>query len=226
MHRVPLRPLILVTPTLSEHRAVQPYVAGPVTAGMLELAVCGIGPDCAARFGRRLDEREELPSGLALVGVAGGLDPALDFGDAVLASAALNEDGQRAPSTIVPLPGAAVGPMLTVSRALYTPMEKAAGRATGALAVEMEAYPLAAWAAGRGLPFVHARVILDPFDEALPDLGDALDERGRVRAAGLLRDLLARPSRAAALLRLLRRSQAIGPALGRLAQRVVAASAW
>jgi len=216
--------MLLITPSQAEYGAVEASLRGLLAAGSLELVMCGIGPECAARLGRRLDEREELPSGLALVGVAGGLDPALAAGDVVLASAAWDGEGRCAPCTIIPLPGAVVGPLLTVRRALYTPAEKAAQqRATGALAVEMEAYPLAAWAAERGLSFVHARVILDPFDEALPDLGDALDEYGRVRARGLVGLLLARPSHAVSLVRLVRRSQAVTPVLGRLAQAVVKA---
>jgi nucleoside phosphorylase len=214
--------LILITPTISEQSAVQPFVAGLAAKGVLEMAVCGIGPECAAALCGRLDERGTLPSSLALVGVAGGLDPTLAAGDRVLASAALYEDGRRAPCTILSLPGAAVGPMLTVSRALYTPAEKAAGRDTGALAVEMEAYPLAAWASERGLPFIHARVILDPAAATLPDLRDVLDSYGRTRPAGLLRRLLTHPSEAGALIRFMRQSQAIASTLGRLAQAVVA----
>jgi adenosylhomocysteine nucleosidase len=214
--------LLLITPTLSEHRAVQPAVAGLPGAGVPETVMCGIGPERSGALCRRLDEREGLPSTLALIGVAGGLDPSLKVGDTVLASAALDEAGRRAGCTIIPLPGAAVGPMLTVGRALYTPAEKAAYRDFGALAVEMEAYPLAAWAAERGLPFVHARVILDPFDETLPGLGGALDEYGRARPAELLRYLAAHPSQAASLACLLLRARAIAPALGRLAQKIVA----
>jgi adenosylhomocysteine nucleosidase len=215
--------LILVTPTLSEYRAVRPFVAGRVADGVLETLMCGIGPQRAAALSRRLDERGDLPSSLALVGVAGGLDPALAAGDIVLASTAWDEEGRRAPCTVIPLAGASVGPILTVSRALYTPAEKAARREAGALAVEMEAYPLAGWAAERGLPFVHARVILDPFDEPLPDLGDVLDEYGRIQPAGLLRILLAHPSRIAEMAQLVRRSQVTAPPLGRLAQAVVTA---
>ena len=216
-------PLILVTPTISEYQAVRPHVAGLETEGVLETVICGIGTQRAAALCRHLEERDELPSGLALVGVAGGLDPALAAGDTVLASAAWDEEGGRAPCTVIPLTGAAVGPVLTVSRALYTPAEKAEARDSGALAVEMEAYPLAAWAAERGVPFVHVRVILDPSDEPLPDLGNVLDEYGRVRPAGLLRHVFAHPSHAASLVQLLHRTQAVGPALARLAQAVVTA---
>ena len=215
--------LILVTPTIPEYQAVRLHVADLEAEGVLETLMFGIGPERASALCRRLDERQPPPAGLVLVGVAGGLDPALAAGDVVLASTALDEDGQRAPCTVVPLPGAAVGPVLTVSRALHTPAEKAAARGSGALAVEMEAYPLAAWAAERGLPFFHARVILDPFDETLPDLGNVLDEYGRVRPAGLLRHVFAHPSHAASLVQLLHRTQAVGPTLARLAQAVVTA---
>jgi adenosylhomocysteine nucleosidase len=215
--------LILVAPTVFEHRVLRRFVAGSETAGALETAMCGVGMECAAHFLRRLEERTELPRVLALVGVAGGLDPSLVAGDVVLASAALDEEGRQVPCTVLSLPGATVGPVITVRRALYTPSEKAAGRSTGALAVEMEAYPLAAWSARRGLSFIHARVILDSLDEALPDLGDVLDEYGRVRPGELLRHLLERPSRIASLVGLQRGMQAVAPALGRLAQGIVEA---
>jgi adenosylhomocysteine nucleosidase len=198
-------------------------VAGSEAEGALETTMCGIGPECAARFARRLEERTELPSGMALVGVAGGLDASLAAGDIVLASAALDEEGRQAPCTVLSLPGAAIGPIVTVHRAVYTPAEKAAARSTGALAVEMEAYPLAAWAMQRMLPFVHARVILDSVDEALPDLGDVLDDYGQLRPGKLLRQLVGRPSRIASLVGLQRGMQAVAPALGRLAQAVVEA---
>jgi adenosylhomocysteine nucleosidase len=216
--------MLLIAPTEAEYRTVEACLRDLLAAGGLELTTCGIGPERSAAFCRSLETRAHRPKALVLVGVAGGLDPLLKVGDAVLASAALGEDGRRAACSIIPLPGAAVGPMLTVRRALCTPGEKAAARDTGALAVEMEAYPLAAWAAERGLPFVHARVILDPFDESLPDLGDVLDEYGRAAPAELLRHLVAHPAQAASLIRLLRRMQAVSPALGRLARLVVEAS--
>ena len=215
--------MLLITPTQAEYRAVEAALRDLLAAGRPELIMFGMGPDCASTLCRQLEARARLPEALALLGVAGGLDPELAAGDAVIASTALDAAGRQAPCTLIGLSGAVIGPMLTVSRALYTPAEKAAGRDTGALAVEMEAYPLAAWASERGLPFVHARVILDPVDEALPDLGDVLDEWGRVRPVGLLRRLLAHPSHAAAMVRLQRRSRTIAPALGRLAQALVTA---
>jgi nucleoside phosphorylase len=215
--------MLLITPSQAEYRAVEVSLRDLLAARSIEVVMSGIGPECSAAFCRQLETRSRLPEALALIGVAGGIDSALAVGDLILASSALNEDGRRAPCTVIPLPGAAVGPLLTVRRALYTPAEKAAGRETGALAVEMEAYPLAAWASERGLAFVHARVILDPFDESLPSLGDALDDFGRVRPAELVRHLLAHPSHVASLIRLMRRTQTISPALGRLARLVAEA---
>jgi 4-hydroxy-3-methylbut-2-enyl diphosphate reductase len=215
--------MLLITPTRAEYRAVEASLRSSPAAVSLERVMCGMGPECAAEFCRQLEARTCLPAALALIGVAGGLDPALAAGDVVLASVALDEDGRRAPCRVIPLPGAAIGPLITVSRALHTPAEKAAARDSGALAVEMEAYPLAAWAAARGLPFVHARVILDPFDEALPDLGNALDGYGRVRPLNLLRRMLTHPLQAAVVFRILRRSQDIAPALGQLARAAVTA---
>jgi nucleoside phosphorylase len=215
--------MLLITPSQVEYSAVETSLRDNLAARSLEVVVSGMGPDCAAALCRKLEARASPPVVLTLVGFAGGLHPSLAAGDAVLGSEALFEDGRRAPCTIIRLPGATVGPVLTVSKALYTPPEKAAARVSGALAVEMEAYPLAVWAAERGLPFVHARVILDPVDEVLPDLGDLLDDYGRVRPAGLVRRLLLHPTHAAAMVRLMRRSQAVTPTLGRLARQVVEA---
>jgi adenosylhomocysteine nucleosidase len=216
--------MLLITPSQAEYRAVEARVREYLASDSLEIVISGIGTGCAVAFGRQLGARSRPPETLALVGVAGGLDPALGVGDTVLASAALDEGGRQAPCTVISLPGAAAGPVLTVSRALYTPAEKAAARGTGALAVEMEAYPLAAWAAERGVPFVHARVILDPADETLPDLGDALDGFGRARTGPLAWSLLRHPARVVPLARLLRRMRSTSPVLGRLALAVVSAS--
>jgi hypothetical protein len=85
----------------------------------------------------------------------------------------------------------------------------------------MEAYPLAAWARAHNLPFVHARVILDAADEALPDLGDALDPLGRPHPGRLARRTLLHPGLAIAALRLVGRVRRLGPALGEVARAVV-----
>jgi nucleoside phosphorylase len=219
-----LGPLLLVAPTIPESALVRAAVADLLADGGLEIEVCGMGPASATALCQRLEARTRPLGGLALVGWAGGLSPDLAVGDVVLAYASVDGQGVRVPCTVIELPGAKVGALLTASEPLLTPQAKSDAWKGGALAVEMEAYPLAEWARERGLPFVHARVILDPVGEDLPDLGDALDLLGRVRWGRLVRRLLSRPSLIVALYRLMRRNQAIGPVLGGVARSVV--EAW
>jgi nucleoside phosphorylase len=215
--------LLLVAPTVPESELVRATVGDLLADGRLEIDVCGMGPASATALCQRLKSRTRPLQGLALVGWAGGLSPDLDAGDVVLAGTAVNEQGARVPCTVIELPGARVGAVLTVPAPLLTPQAKSSAWDSGALAVEMEAYPLAAWAWARGLPFVHARVILDPVGEDLPDLGDALDRLGRVRWGRLLRRMLSEPSLAVALYRLMRRNQVVGPVLGQVARAVAQA---
>jgi hypothetical protein len=218
------RPLLFVAPTFPEYTLVRAAVVDLLAAGWLELEVCGMGQARAAALCQRLEARTRPLRGLALIGWAGGLCPDLTAGDVVLADTALNTQGQRVPCTVILLPGARVGTLLTVPAPLLTPRSKGVAWGYGALAVEMEAYPLAAWAEAHNLSFVHARVILDPFNEALPDLGDALDPFGRVRLGHLARRLPARPWLARDLLHLAHCTQSLSPILGGLARAV--AQAW
>jgi hypothetical protein len=210
------RPFLLLAPTLSESAPIRAAVADGLARGELELSVCGIGQMCATSLCERLDRTGWLGC-IALIGWAGGLRPDLAAGDIVLADAALNAQGQCAPCTPVSLPGARVGALLSVPAPLLTPQAKRTATSCGALAVEMEAYPLAAWACAHHLPFIHARVILDTVNEALPDLGDALDAVGRVRPGRLAARLLARPGLALDVLHFVRRMKRLDPILGMLA---------
>jgi nucleoside phosphorylase len=218
-------PLLIITPTLPEYRAVQAGLAHLPARNGVEVVSCGMGPQAAAALGRRLEQEQRAYRGAALLGWAGGLAENLAAGDIVVASVAVNEAGQCAPCLAIPLPGAHCGPMLTVATPLVTAAGKVAARTTGALAVEMEGYPLAEWAARRGLPFVHARVILDPCHENLPDLAGGLDGTSRVRPARLAWRLTTRPGLLLSLLRLVRKTQTLAPQLGGLA-RTLALHAW
>ena len=216
--------LLLVAPTFPESTLVRATMEDSLAGGGLEMCVCGMGPASAIALCQRLEARTPSLNGLALLGWAGGLCPDLAAGDVVLADAAMDVQGERVPCTVIELPGVKVGALLTVPAPLLTPQAKSAAWNSGALAVEMEAYPLATWARARDLPFVHARVILDPVSEALPDLGDALDLLGRVHRGRLARRLLARPWLIVALYRLMSRTQALGPVLSEVARAVV--EAW
>lgn len=215
--------LLFITPTISEYRCVEQALDAASVRERARLALCGMGPQRAKAFARNLEPGPPL-AGLVLLGWAGGIDAGLAVGDVVVAEAARDEAGAIAPCSPIDLPGARRGTLLTVRRVLLDSAAKRAAGAGGALAVEMEAYPLAAWAAAQGLPFVHARVILDAVDEDLPSLAPALDPFGRVRPLPLLRELVGRPRLAADLWLMARRLGRLKPILGALAAAVL--EAW
>jgi nucleoside phosphorylase len=219
--------LVLIAPTVSE-RDVVALALGPFLArGEVEIVLSGMGPARAVAVAERLGEGS-LPGGLALLGWAGGILPELEAGDVVLAEAAVDSEGRRIDLSglgwVRDLPGAHRGALLTTEEVLLSAREKRAARSSGALAVEMEAYPLAAWATAHGVPFVHARVVLDPAGEKVPDLGEALDACGRIRAGRLVRRLAARPSLVRDLAAMAGRVRRLRPILGALALDVV--EAW
>jgi nucleoside phosphorylase len=183
---------IVVAPMRWESKAVRHAIGGlqritapfPAWRGnALTLVECGVGPERAARITSWLGEVDEV----WLVGVAGGLVEGLETGDVLLADSIIAgserlpcEAGAELRARLGE--GVRVGPLLSSARALIPPEEKRAAAArTGALAVEMEAAPLARWAAGRGVRFVHLRVILDPVDSTLYGTEEAGDGRGRFR---------------------------------------------
>lgn len=188
---------VMVTPTLPEYQAVARGLRSRPGKDLIELRRSGIGPARAAALAAGLPadlEKGPAIAGIALLGWAGGLTADLRLGDVVIADGALFGDRPVIPCRPVIVPGAAGGPILTVPAVLRSPTAKAAAATSGALAVEMEAYPLAAWARTRGLPFVHARVVLDVLDEPLPDLTGIIDHTGHARPLRLLRACVARPN--------------------------------
>jgi hypothetical protein len=206
-------PLIL-TPTSLEYAAVKKALPGTI-----QLRQCGVGEQQSGLFCQCLPE---TPACLVLIGWAGGLAPHLAIGDIVCANLVLREGQPPLPCTPLPLQGVHTGPILTVPQALLTLAEKRqAYQASGALAVEMEAYPIAAWAQQRDIPFVHLRVISDRRDESLPDLGAGLDASGRVHLLPLLQKLMRQPALIATLWHLNRRLQSLNPILATLASNAV-----
>jgi nucleoside phosphorylase len=152
----------------------------------------------------------EPASCVALIGWAGGLARDLAVGDVVSADAALMESCPRLSIQALDLPGARTGAVLTSARALASAAEKrSAGETCGAIAVEMEAYPLAAWAHEQGIPFYHVRIIMDTWDEELPELQGA--------------SLWGKARRLPRLWWMVRRIRALDPMLARLAAQVIQA---
>ena len=208
-------------PTAGEYRVVEAVVQScrlPV-----ELRMCGIGPRRAAALCAEF-ERGARPRGVALLGWAGGLRADLAVGDIVIADRALSAGRSDVNCLALALPGTARvhrGPVLTADHVVAAPAAKRAAAACGALAVEMEAYPLAAWAAQHAVPFVHGRVILDTVDDALPALDGVLDGYGRLQIRPLWGALARRPALLGEFTRLALRLRGVNRRLAELAEAVV-----
>ena len=210
-------------PTAGEYRVVEAVVRTrrlPVA-----LRMCGMGARRSAVICTEF-ERGVRPRGLALLGWAGGLRDDLAVGDIVIADWALSAGRSDVNCLALPLPGTARvhrGPVLTADHVVAAPAAKRAAAAYGALAVEMEAYPLAAWAAQREVPFVHGRVILDTVEDALPELGGVLDGYGRLQIWPLFGALARRPALLGEFTLLALRLRGVNQRLAALAEAVVAA---
>lgn len=192
----------------------------------------GIGP---RRTQRTLERITDVPFTAVLsVGCAGALIPGLAPGQLILAPdvcmwSATGEaelvrfpiDHQllsyaRTAACQAAIP-AAEGSLFTSTSILFTPEDKAQqGRATGAVAVEMESGVHAAFAAARGLPFLALRVILDPVGMALPVMKGLMGPEGNVRAFKAVSYVATHPQHLSVLLTLKRSRATAAQALTRL----------
>lgn len=141
------------------------------------------------------------------LGVAGALDPDLRAGDAVWVVRVERPGSEgidcppdpevRARVSVAACEGVAVTADAVVSTAAGK--RDLLGAHPGALVVEMETWWAARTAREDGLPLACLRVVCDRADQAVPDLGAALDPTGRPRPLALAKRLLRRPRDAAAL---------------------------
>lgn len=152
------------------------------------------------------------------VGLAGGLDPALQPGALLLPDAVVEAGGARRdadPALLAALRrvlGAGHGAgVLYGSDALVDGVAAKAHlfAATGAAAVDMESHRAARAAAQAGLPFAMIRAVADPATRALPPAAfEAIGADGRVRPLATALSILRRPQDLPALLALGRESGA------------------
>jgi hopanoid-associated phosphorylase len=200
----PRLPVLMVTGMAKEMRLAE----GP------GFAVVASGGD-PERLRRLLFERRE-PGCRAVLsfGIAGGLDPELQPGDVVVATAIV-AGGERRPAhpaladwlamslraggVRVRLADLAGSDGLVVDAAAKAAMRSQ----TGAAAVDMESHVASAFAARHGLLFAALRIVCDPAARTLPPIvANALRADGGIDHIGMLRGLLRRPTQLAALTRL------------------------
>ena len=159
--------VLVITGLAAESR----IAAGP---GVSQVVCSGSEPD------RLRDQLSRLaPTGLRAVvsfGIAGGLDPSLNPGDVVVATAVIADSGiWKVPCGVVSgiveqvrTSGIRVaqGPVVGIDMLMLLPTEKAeVRRETNAIAIDMESHVGAAYAASHDLPFAAIRVVSALIDD-------------------------------------------------------------
>lgn len=219
----------IVTGLQMEARLVRP--GRSVDEDPLLVACDGPGPRRAYEAARRLVEAGA--DGLVSFGLAGGLDPELAPGTAILPAAILDEDGTRFDCAEDWRDGLAaqasqdptlqcVDALATVSRPLASVEAKAALRArTGASAADMESAAVARAAMEAGLPFLAIRAISDRAGDTIPGAAlEGMRADGHTAALPVLVYLAAHPGELGALIRLARQTGRAKRALAALAHRL------
>lgn len=150
--------------------------------------------------------------GLVSFGTAGGLIPGLKPGQWVIAHKVLDmpEQAHEYVTSIAwaealrrAMPGALRADMAGVTAPVVSADDKAAlFRESGAAAADMESHIVARVAQAHGLPFVVARVVIDPAERSLPPAALAgMRPDGSVNLLGVLGSLAKNPLQLPALLR-------------------------
>lgn len=190
-------------------------------------AVTGIGAARAVSCMQRLLEEHGVAR-VIHVGFAGGLAPSHQVGEVLRFVAVRNEQGERLPlDTGADADADAdtdLGPLLlSVDRLVAAAADKRAlHERTGAAAVDMETYAVAAALAQRQVPLTAIRAISDPADTSLPAAAlqwvSPHGEPSVLRTAGwLMRD----PGQCASLYRLAHNARRAAHALALEVERVL-----
>jgi len=168
-------------------------------------------------------------TGILSFGIAGGLDPALPPGTAIIAGAII-AGVERWPADTAwrdrlaaRLPDAQLGDLAGVDLPVMTQADKQAlAAATGALAVDMESHIAARLAAAHGLPFAALRVICDPAGRTIPPAAIAgMREDGGTALGAILLALLRAPGQLPAMMRLAADARTAFGVLGRCRRALV-----
>ena len=189
------------------------------------LAANGAGPKLAAhaleiaiRAISAADLQSSLLEAVVSVGFCGALVPDLREGQIVVAT------GVKAPESGDPFPAGAIeaeqpfvsGDFVSQDRIACTTQEKTelASR-YGAIAVEMEAFGVAARAKRARLPFYCIKAVSDRLDESFGiDLNRSRSTEGRISRGKIVLQAVAKPAVVPELFRLKRRAEMAAGALG------------
>jgi adenosylhomocysteine nucleosidase len=159
-------------------------------------------------------------------GLAGGLDPALRPGTIIIPSIVLcDDDSFQADATLADRFGGLTPHLLFAGSAVA--VDAAAKRhlhaTSHAHAIDLESGAVAGVAGSGCFPFVVVRAICDPAERALPPAAlAALDRKGRISVARVLRSILVRPRQISDLVALARDAATARRALLRLTERLPA----
>lgn len=209
------RPLLKSLPALHWKRSAQNGRAILFTRGdsTLRIVISGMGARSARTAWEESLERGTRPGCLLSCGFAGALDPALSVGELLC---------QRGP--LFPPLRFPEGKFFCSERVVLSAAEKERlFRQSGCQAVEMESAILHELCAAEGIPCATLRVISDAAHENLPlDFGALTKPDGKISLSALALDILRRPSKIPALIRLgknsslaaHRLSEALGSLLG------------
>lgn len=149
---------------------------GELAGRSLVILECGVGRAAASR-GTEALLAGHRPALVISAGFAGGLQPQLKRGNFLLADKLIDEAGEQqsidaldtAKSELLETARIHAGTLLTVDRIVAGVDEKAAlGEKTGAAAVDMETFDVAAVCRAAAVPFLPVRIISDAVDEPLP----------------------------------------------------------
>jgi adenosylhomocysteine nucleosidase len=191
------------------------------------------GGDVDELTARLEDELRSGVRGLVSFGLCGALDPALKVGDLLLGDAVADADDRYEADAAwtariaALIPAAKVGRFARAEQPVGSVADKAVLRErTGAIAVDLESFPVAKLARWFGVPFVVIRAVSDAADRALPPAAQVgLGVDGRPAIGPVFASLRSNPWQIGALIRtaleaedgfhaLERARQLLGPSLG------------
>jgi len=191
-----------------------------IAGAQICVVLTGMGKENA---GQAMRAAFDAPADLCIsAGLAGGLKPTHRVGEILVArQVAAGRQGpvvrsdEALRTTAADHGASVVDSFLSSDRLIRVSAEKRS-LAAFADAVEMESYAVLSAAGARGVPAVAIRAISDPWDMDLSyDFERIVDAQGRLQITGLIGQILRRPHRLPALIRLGRQSRR---AAARLAQ--------